>query len=104
MAKIAKSVRKEVFSRYDSADYLGTTEQMAAYLEAALEQGEDGAAFIAHALGVLARAHGMVQLTEETGLSREDLYKALSARGNPDLGTILKVTKALGLRLVPQTA
>ena len=103
MPKKESSLRKEAFSRYDAADYLGTTEDMAAYLEAALEEGDDDAAFMAHALGILARAHGMVQLTEQTGLSREDLFKALSDKGNPGLGMILKITKALGLRLVPQS-
>lgn len=91
-------------SRYDSADYLRTTEEMAAYLEAAIDEGGDDPAFIANALGVLARARGMVQLAEETGLTREGLYKALSATGNPSLGTVMKVTKALGIKLVPQAA
>ncbi len=101
--KAAKSGRKEIFTAYDAADYLANKEDMAAYLEAALEDGEDNAVLMARALCVLARAHGMVQLTEETGLSRDGLHKALSDQGNAGLGTILKVTKALGLKLVPHT-
>lgn len=82
---------------YDSAEYLRDEEDMAAYLEAALEDGDP--ALITHALGVIARAKGMSQLAHETGLGRESLYKALSAEGNPELATVLKVIKALGLRL-----
>ena len=88
----------------NSADYLHTREDMAAYLEAALEEGGDDPAFMAHALGVLARARGMVQLAEETGLTREGLYKALSATGNPSWSTVMKVMKALNLKLVPKAA
>jgi probable addiction module antidote protein len=72
---------------------------MAAYLDACLEEAGDDPAFIAHALGVIARARGMSQLARDTGLARENLYKALSSDGNPEFGTILKVIKALGLKL-----
>lgn len=95
---------KETFSRYDTADYLKTEEDMVAYLEACMEEAGDDAAFIAAALGDIARAHGMMQLAKDTGLTREGLYKALSADGNPSLGTVLKVVKALGLKLTPQIA
>lgn len=95
---------KETFSRYDTADYLKSEEDMVTYLEACMEEGGDDPAFIAVALGNIARAHGMVQLAKETGLTREGLYKALSAEGNPSLGTVLKVLKALGLKLTPQVA
>jgi probable addiction module antidote protein len=95
---------KEVFSRYDTADYLKSEEDMVAYLEACLEEAGDDPAFIAVALGNIARAHGMAQLAKETGLTREGIYKALSAKGNPSLGTVLKVLKALGLKLTPQVA
>lgn len=82
---------------YDSAEYLKDEEDMAAYLEAALEDGDP--ALITHVLGVIARAKGMSQLARETGLARESLYKALSAEGNPEFATVLKVVKALGIRL-----
>ena len=78
-------------------DYLESTEDMAAYLEAALEEGDS--ALIAAALGDIARAKGMTQIAKETGLGRESLYKALSSEGNPEFATILKVIHALGLRL-----
>lgn len=83
--------------RWDSAKYLQTDEDIAAYLDAVL--GEDDPALVAHALGVIARAKGMSQLARETGLGRESLYKALSAEGNPEFSTIFKVIKALGLRM-----
>lgn len=83
--------------RWDSAEYLQTDEDIAAYLDAVL--GEDDPALVAHALGVIARAKGMSQLARETGLGRESLYKALSAEGNPEFSTIFKVIKALGLRM-----
>jgi probable addiction module antidote protein len=77
---------------------------MVAYLEACMEEAGDDPAFIAAALGNIARARGMVQLAKDTGLTREGLYKALSAEGNPSLGTVLKVMKALGLKLTPRLA
>jgi probable addiction module antidote protein len=77
--------------------YLETKEAMAAYLEAALEDGDP--ALVAAALGDIARAKGMGDIGRETGLGRESLYKALSPEGNPEFGTVLKVVKALGLRL-----
>lgn len=89
---------KETFTRYDSADYLKTEEDIATYLEAAAEEGDDPA-FLARALGVVARARNMSQLARETGLSREGLNKALSGDGNPTLGTVMKIAKALGLRI-----
>jgi probable addiction module antidote protein len=83
--------------RWDPAEHLETEEDMAIYLEAALEEGDS--ALIAAALGDIARARGMTQLARETGLGRESLYKALSPNGNPEFSTILKVVQALGLRL-----
>lgn len=94
----------EKFTRHDTAEFLKTDEDMAAYLDACLEEAGDDPAFIAHALGVIARARGMTQLARDTGLARENLYKALSINGNPEFGTILKVVKALGLKLHAQTA
>jgi probable addiction module antidote protein len=80
----------ERFSRYDSADYLKSEADMVAYLEACMDEAGDDPTFIAVALGNIARAYGMDRLAKDTGLTREGLYKALSADGNPSLGTILK--------------
>ncbi len=90
--------------KWDSAEHLKTDEDMALYLEACLEEAGDNAAFIAKALGNIARAKGMTQLAKETGLGRESLYKALSGEGNPSFATILKVTNALGIKLHAQRA
>jgi probable addiction module antidote protein len=87
---------------WDPAEYLETDEDMAAYLEAALQEGD--AALVAAALGDIARAKGITQIARETGLGRESLYKALSAEGNPEFATVLKVVRALGLRLHAATA
>jgi probable addiction module antidote protein len=100
----AKKRRKEKFTPYDTADYLESREDMVAYLEACLEEGGDDPAFIADAIGTIARAHGMMKLAKATGLTREGLYKALSIDGNPSLATALKVLNALGIRLVPKVA
>jgi probable addiction module antidote protein len=89
----------EKFSKYDVAEYLSTPEEMAAYLEASIEEANGDAAFIAKALGNIARAKGMTQIARESGLSRESLYKALSGERSPEFGTILKVVNALGLKL-----
>lgn len=86
------------FKKWDSAEYLHTEEDMAGYFDACMEEAGDDPAFIARALGVIARARGMTQLARETGISREGLYKALSGEGNPEFATILKVVHALGLR------
>lgn len=86
-----------VTTRWDPADHLRTDEDMAAYLEAALEEGDP--ALVAAALGDIARAKGMTQVAREAGLGRESLYKALSPAGNPEFATILKVVAALGLQL-----
>lgn len=83
--------------RWDPAEHLETEADMAAYLEAALEEGDPG--LVAAALGDIARARGMAQIARETGLGRESLYKALSPEGNPEFATVLKVIRALGLRL-----
>lgn len=89
----------EKFSRYDSADYLKTEEDIEAYLDASLEEAGDDPSFIAHALGVVARARNMSQLARDTGMTREGLYKALSGEGNPTMATVAKVANALGYRL-----
>ncbi|MCK9512419.1 MAG: putative addiction module antidote protein [Pigmentiphaga sp.] len=88
--------------KWDSAEHLKTEEDMVLYLEACMEEAGDDAAFIAKALGNIARAKGMSQLAHDTGLGRESLYKALSGEGNPSFGTILKVMHALGIKLHPQ--
>lgn len=82
---------------YDAAEYLKTSEDMAAYLEAALEDGDPR--LIMHALGNIARARGMSHIAREAGLGRESLYKALSPDGNPEFATVLKVVRALGIKL-----
>lgn len=84
---------------YDVADYLRTPEDCAAYLDASIAESDGDAAFIAKAIGDIARARGMSELARETGMGRESLYKALSGERNPEFGTILKVLKALGLQL-----
>jgi probable addiction module antidote protein len=81
---------------YDSAEYLNSAKAINAYMEEALET--DDPAFIAKALGTIARARGMSQIAKKAGLSRESLYKALSAEGNPEFGTIIRVMHALGLK------
>jgi len=82
---------------WDAAEHLETREDMAAYLEAALEDGDP--ALVVAALGDIARSKGMTHISRETGLGRESLYKALSMEGNPEFATVLKVVQALGLRL-----
>ncbi len=91
-------------SRYDVAEHLRTPREMAAYLEAALEECGDDPAFNAQALGDLARAKGMSQVARDTGLSRESLYKALSGNRSPDFSTVLRVVSALGLSLHAKAA
>ena len=86
-------------SRYDVAEHLRTQEEMAAYLEACIEEANGDATFVAKALGDIARAKGMTQVARDAGLSRESLYKALSGERSPGFDTILKVIGALGLEL-----
>ena len=89
--------KKVKTTRFDSAEYLDGAEAIGAYLEEALDSNDP--AFIAHALGTIARSRGMSRIAKKAGLSRESLYKALSARGNPEFGTVMRVMRALGLRL-----
>jgi probable addiction module antidote protein len=95
---------KSGFKKYDVADYLNTDEDMTLYLEACFEEAGDDAAFIAAALGDIARARGMTDIAAATGLTREGLYRTLSKDGNPSFSAILKVMKALGLKLRPEAA
>lgn len=90
--------------KWDTVEHLKTEEDMVMYLQACMDEAGDDAAFIAAALGDIARARGMSQLAKDTGLGRESLYKALSGEGNPSFGTILKVMHALGIKLQPQAA
>jgi probable addiction module antidote protein len=89
----------EKFSRYDTADYLKTEEDMALYLDACIEEDPGDGSLIRTALGSIARAKGMSQLARDTGISREGLYRALSAEGNPEFSTVMKVIRALGIKL-----
>ena len=85
--------------KWDSAEHLKTEEDMQAYLQARIDESNGDAAFIAKALGNIAKANGMAQLSRDTGLGRESLYKALSGDVNPSFDTVIKVVKALNLRL-----
>lgn len=89
---------------YDVTEHLRSPEEMAAYLEASLEEANGDAALIAKALGDIARAKGMSQVARDAGLSRESLYKALSGERSPGFDTILKVIKALGIKLHAEAA
>ena len=97
-------MRKTKTSRYDIAEHLRTPKEMAAYLEACMEEANGDASFVAKALGDIARAKGMTKVARDAGLSRESLYKALSGDRNPEFGTIMKVVEALGLKLYAQPA
>ena len=100
MATATRKARaKGKTSGYDVAEHLRTPEEMAAYLEACMEEADGDATFIAKALGDIARAKGMSQVARDAGLSRESLYKALSGDRAPTFDTILKVINALGLKL-----
>lgn len=90
---------KTLTTRYDVAEHLRTREEMAAYLEACLEEAGGDAAFIAKALGDIARAKGMAEVARDANVSRESLYKALSGERSPNFDTVLKVIGALGLSL-----
>ena len=90
--------------KYDVAERLRNPEEMAAYLDACIAESDGDAAFIAKALGDIARAQGMTKIAKQTGLSRESLYKSLSGERSPDFATILKVISALGLSLHAEVA
>lgn len=89
----------ETFSRFDPADYLNTVEDVAAYLEAVIDEGDDDPTVITQALGAIARSRNLSEIARQAGMSREGLYKALSANGNPSFATVIKVSRALGLRV-----
>ena len=98
--RIAKT--KAATSRWDVVDNLGSDKRIAAYLEAALEDGDPQV--VTAAIGDIARARGMMQLARETGLTREGLYKAFGPNGNPSFATVMKVARALGVKLTAQSA
>ena len=109
MVKAAPKVKASASPRtktvaYDVAEQLRTPEEMAAYLDAWLEEAPDDIAGITRALGDIARAKGMSQVARDAGLSRESLYKALSENGNPSFATVLKVARALGVKFHAQPA
>jgi probable addiction module antidote protein len=92
--RAAKAVEKT--RPFDPAEYLDSSEGIAVYMTDAFESGDP--AFVADALGVIARARGMTEVAREAGVSRESLYRALSADGNPEFGTVMRVAQALGLK------
>jgi probable addiction module antidote protein len=104
MPRAARKPRKTLTTPYDVAEHLRTPEEMAAYLDAWLDEAPDDAAGIAKALGDIARAKGMTQVAKDAGLSRESLYRALSVDGNPSFATVLKVARALGVKLHAEAA
>ena len=87
---------------WNTEDHLETPEDIAAYLEAVFEDGDPG--LISHALGAVARSKGMTEIAHRTGLGRQSLYKALSPEGRPEFETVLKVVRALGLKLTVTSA
>lgn len=93
----------EKFTRFDPVDHLQSDEDMAMYLDACLEEDPGDGSVVRAALNDIARAQGMTQLARDTGISREGLYKALSPAGNPEFSTILKVIKALKIKLHAQS-
>lgn len=104
MARVSKTSSKTQTTPYDVAEHLRTPEEMAAYLDAWLEEAPDDVSGIAKALGDIARAKGMTQVALDAGLSRESLYRALSADGNPSFATVLKVARALGVKFHAEPA
>jgi probable addiction module antidote protein len=104
MARVSSKSSKTRTTPYDVAEHLRTPEEMAAYLDAWLEEAPDDVSGIAKALGDIARAKGMTQVAMDAGLSRESLYRALSADGNPSFTTILKVARALGVKFHAEPA
>lgn len=103
MPRAASKVKTKTVP-YDVSEQLRTPEEMAAYLDAWFTEAPEDAAGITRALGDIARAKGMTQVANDTGLGRESLYKALSENGNPSFATVLKVAHALGVRLHAQAA
>jgi len=101
---VARKASRAKPTPYDVAEHLRTPEEMAAYLDAWLDEAPEDTAGIAKALGNIARAKGMTQVAKDAGLSRESLYRALSATGNPSFATVLKVARALGMKFHAEAA
>lgn len=99
-----KPSRRVATKPFDAADYLKTASDRAAFLEACANEAPDDVAFLAKALGVVARSEGMSRVARRAGVPRESLYRALSEKGNPELATLVRVTKALGVRIAFKTA
>ena len=89
----------EKFTKWDPIDHLTNDKDMALYLDACLDEDPGDGSLIRAALNDISRARGMTQLARDTGISREGLYRALSAEGNPEFTTVMKVIKALGISL-----
>jgi probable addiction module antidote protein len=104
MARVSKASSKTQTTPYDVAEHLRTPEEMAAYLDAWLEEAPDDVSGIAKALGDIAQAKGMTQVALDAGLSRESLYRAVSADGNPSFASVLKVARALGVKFHAEPA
>lgn len=94
----------EKFTPWDAAEHLKTEEDIKLYLEAAEDEAGDDASFMAHVLSNIARARNMTQLAKDAGMTRAGLYKALAPDGNPRIGTVHKIAKALGLKITVQSA
>lgn len=92
------------FSRWDTAEVLRTPEDIARYLEACIEEDPGDGSLVRVALGNIARARGMTEIARKTGLTREGLYQALSKKGNPEFSTVLRVMRAVGIRLRAKVA
>lgn len=90
---------RESFATFDAADYLTSVDDIVAFLEAVVEEADDDPALITQALGVIARSRNLSELARRAGMSREGLYKALSAEGNPSFATVFKLSTALGLKV-----
>ena len=101
---MAEKSGTEQFIRWDPVDDLKTDEDVALYFQACVDEDPGDGSLVRAALGDIARARGMSQLARDTGLAREGLYKALSPEGNPEFATVMKVIKALGLKLGVQSA
>ncbi len=93
------STPNQTFTTFDPADYLDSFEDVVAYLEAVIDEGDDDPAVITQALGAIARSRNLSEIARRAGMSREGLHKALSANGNPSFATVMKVSRALGLRV-----
>lgn len=93
------STPNQTFSTFDPAAYLDSFEDIVAHLEAVIDEGDDDPAVITQELGAIARSRNLSEIARRAGMSREGLYKALSANGNPSFATVMKVSRALGLRV-----